>query len=145
MRMKNPDKVLRVELPSGIRKNVKRIDNEPAFAVITVGVRGAAQQTTTIAIDVEDAHAIIERLAWMLRDADGWCDEDKALVDGDLMTVDYFAECVRDGGFIDYDGVGDYVREVDGQRQVHMRRAYPSDFRENGAPEGATHVLWFNR
>lgn len=61
---------------------------------------------------------------------------------GDVMTVEEFGEHVRGGMFIDYDGWGNYIKDGKMSRK-HL--AHPSDFLQDGAPEGFTHVCWFNK
>ena len=62
---------------------------------------------------------------------------------GDLMTVEEFKACVKEGGFIDYDGWGHAVKDnmMDpGDPDYPIR---PSKlFR---IPKDATHIIWFNR
>lgn len=61
---------------------------------------------------------------------------------GDLMTIQEFIECVKDGTFIDYDGFGNYATAT------HVSNAYlqPSDIKDKGFDVlNFTHVLWYNR
>lgn len=61
---------------------------------------------------------------------------------GDLMMVDEFIECCKDGTFIDYDGHGAPVR--DGMVTKGMNHwVYPSEHHK--IPSDATHIIWFNR
>lgn len=69
---------------------------------------------------------------------------------GDLIPVADYLDMVRDGSLIDYDGMGDVVK--DGR---YAAAAYneatgwpdwimPSDG-DSLIPEDATHILWYNR
>lgn len=62
---------------------------------------------------------------------------------GHLMKIEHWKLSCEDGGFIDYDGFGDLVK--DEQLMGIFRR--PSDVTHNGRPipEDATHILWYNR
>jgi len=58
---------------------------------------------------------------------------------GNLMTVEEFKECCEGGGFIDYDGFGNPVKDGKASNQ----RIYPSE--RGFIPKDATHIVWFNR
>ena len=77
---------------------------------------------------------------------------------GDVMPLESFIDCVKSGGFIDYDGHG-YLS--DGKRMSNMI-VVPSKFEQGQTsifdilvehnemtwgriPEWATHVVWFNK
>lgn len=61
---------------------------------------------------------------------------------GDLMTVEDFAEAVRSGCFIDYDGFGEYATAT----QTSRIRIYPSEFRRTKIVDKRfTHIIWFNK
>lgn len=73
---------------------------------------------------------------------------------GTLMTVEDFAECVKTGGFIDYDGWGN-LAIVD---KCSSLTVTPSSFKKGKCftaifehrdqidiPDWATHVVWYNR
>ena len=70
---------------------------------------------------------------------------------GDLMTVTEFSHCVETGLFIDYDGDGVAVIQVDGVTKLDCPntpgerdyRISPSTI--SNIPEDATHIVWFNR
>ncbi len=59
--------------------------------------------------------------------------------DGDLMTVSEFLDCCNCGGFIDYDGFGNPVKD----NLLMDKLIYPS--RLFDIPEDATHIFWYNR
>jgi len=60
---------------------------------------------------------------------------------GDVMTLEHWIECVNDGGFIDYDGFGRYVRDgKESNIDVH-----PSDVEHNSVRDDFDTVIWFNR
>ena len=59
---------------------------------------------------------------------------------GDLMTLDDFQEMVDCGGFIDYDGYGNYV--LNGKESNFI--TWPSKFKIN-RDNRFTHIIWFNR
>ena len=61
---------------------------------------------------------------------------------GDLMTVQDWLDCVKCGGFIDYDGHGCLATE---EKQTNYD-IQPSDA-ANGFvfPTWATHIRWYNR
>jgi len=64
---------------------------------------------------------------------------------GDIMPRHEFIECVECGGFIDYDGMGNFATETmvedsgDWLKPSHLSRP---DF---VWPEWATHVCWYNK
>ena len=60
---------------------------------------------------------------------------------GNVMTLKEFIECVEDGGFIDYDGWGNYVR--DGKESNIMIK--PSDVKHNSVRTDFDTIIWFNR
>lgn len=62
--------------------------------------------------------------------------------DGDLMTIEDYMDSVACGLFIDYDGMGDAVK--DGYYMNRRSYVYPSKLGKD-IPEGATHILWYNR
>jgi len=62
---------------------------------------------------------------------------------GDLMTLERFIDCCNSGGFIDYDGVGQYAtssRMLSGRRGV-----FPSEIKEGKIDRRWSHIVWFNR
>jgi len=60
---------------------------------------------------------------------------------GHVMTVEEFYECCDDGGFIDYDGTGNYAVK-DMMSNVEIT---PSKILKIGINKRFTHVVWFNR
>lgn len=60
---------------------------------------------------------------------------------GDVMTLEDFIECCKSGGFIDYDGSGNYAR--DGKMSNITIKA--SDVRHNTIRTDFDTVVWFNR
>ena len=61
---------------------------------------------------------------------------------GDLITVEEFKDACNCGAFIDYDGMGDLVRDnkiVKGDSTW----IYPSTI--DTIPSDITHILWYNR
>ncbi len=60
---------------------------------------------------------------------------------GDLMTMKDFEECVESGGFIDYDGSGNYS---DGKQMSNIS-VYPSDVIANNHDKTWGFVVWFNK
>jgi len=60
---------------------------------------------------------------------------------GDVMSLENFIECVKDGGFIDYDGFGRYVIE----NQETDIEIYPSDVKNNAIRPNFDTIIWFNR
>jgi len=60
---------------------------------------------------------------------------------GDVMTLKSFLSCVKDGGFIDYDGFGHYIH--DGQ-ETNIE-IYPSDYRHNSIRYEFKKIVWYNR
>ena len=63
---------------------------------------------------------------------------------GDLMTVANFLVGVECGGFIDYDGHGNWSN---GTKCLASHTVYPSAVKEGitKVPQWATHIMWFNR
>jgi len=60
---------------------------------------------------------------------------------GDVMSLKTFLSCVKDGGFIDYDGFGCYVK--DGQ-ETNIE-IYPSDYHHNSIRYEFDTIVWYNR
>lgn len=62
---------------------------------------------------------------------------------GRLLTIEEWIECVDGGGFIDYDGSGNYS---DGKRMSNMSVS-PSDVDNDQIMknEEFTHIVWFNK
>jgi hypothetical protein len=60
---------------------------------------------------------------------------------GDVMSLEQFIECVKSGGFIDYDGFGHYVK--DGKESDIT--IYPSDLKHNAIREDFDTIIWYNR
>ena len=60
---------------------------------------------------------------------------------GHLFTLKEFCECVESGGFIDYDGWGNYVRD-NMESDIMIK---PSDIRHKMVRTDFTHVMWYNR
>jgi hypothetical protein len=61
---------------------------------------------------------------------------------GDVMSLDHFIECVKMGGFIDYDGFGYYMK--DGMETDVMIK--PSDVKHNMVrSDEFSEIQWFNR
>ena len=63
---------------------------------------------------------------------------------GDLMTMKDWLYSVECGGFIDYDGHGNYS---DGERLAENKMIKPSHVKNNRILKNPefTHVVWFNR
>ena len=67
---------------------------------------------------------------------------------GDLITIRDWLECVDQGAFIDYDGDGDLLEEIDGEFYLILSSVRPSMVKYgelNDHLEEATHVMWFNK
>jgi hypothetical protein len=60
---------------------------------------------------------------------------------GDVMSLKHFIENVKDGGFINYDGFGNYVKDG---KQSNIE-VYPSDVRRNRIRTDFDTIIWFNR
>ena len=60
---------------------------------------------------------------------------------GDLIPMEEWIDCVKSGGFIDYDGHGYYALENCRTRIV----VRPSDLANGMVDQTFTHVLWMNR
>jgi hypothetical protein len=60
---------------------------------------------------------------------------------GDVMSLDHFIECVKCGGFINYDGFGNYVRD-DKESNIEI---YPSDIKHGAVRKDFDTIIWFNR
>lgn len=101
-----------------------------------------------------DNNAIEEQITWLesfisklkineeVSTYANWKDSDSIYIDeiphyGDLFTIEEFDEMVEDHTIMDKDGIGYYS---DGE---HMARKYPVFYSDK--PEGATHVVWFNK
>ena len=60
---------------------------------------------------------------------------------GDVMSLEHWLECVAEGGFIDYDGHGYYVR--DGKESNIM--LHPSDVKHNSVRKDFDTIIWYNK
>lgn len=60
---------------------------------------------------------------------------------GHLMPLSEWIDCVREGGFIDYDGYGYYC--IGNQKSNVV--VYPSDLKYQSIRSGFDGVLWLNR
>lgn len=60
---------------------------------------------------------------------------------GDVMDLEDFIDNCKSGGFIDYDGSGNYVR--DGRKSDIT--IYPSDVEYNMIRKDFDQIIWFNR
>ncbi|MFA5366331.1 MAG: hypothetical protein WC333_00210 [Dehalococcoidia bacterium] len=60
---------------------------------------------------------------------------------GDVMSLDHFIECVNDGGFIDYDGYGHYVKDG---KETNIE-IYPSDVKYASIRLEFDTIIWYNR
>lgn len=60
---------------------------------------------------------------------------------GDVMSLNDFIETVRDGGFIDYDGSGNYVKDG----KMSNIDIYPSDVEYGAIRKDFDTIIWFNR
>lgn len=59
----------------------------------------------------------------------------------DVMSLNDFIECCNSGGFIDYDGSGDYVKDG----KIYNISIYPSDVENNAIRKDFDTIVWFNR
>jgi hypothetical protein len=60
---------------------------------------------------------------------------------GHVMQISKFIESCRSGGFIDYDGNGNYI-EGDKMTSINI---YPSDVKHGAIRPGFDKIVWFNR
>lgn len=60
---------------------------------------------------------------------------------GDHMTMEHFVNCCQVGGFIDYDGSGQYATATEMSDII----VEPSDIKSGVYRKDFTHVVWFNR
>ena len=61
--------------------------------------------------------------------------------DDDVMSLKDFIENVNNGGFIDYDGFGRYIR---GNQESNID-IYPSDIRHDAIRDDFDTIIWFNK
>ena len=60
---------------------------------------------------------------------------------GDVMSLKDFIENVKCGGFIDYDGYGNYVKDGK-ETDIEI---YPSDVKKGNIRKDFDTIIWFNR
>lgn len=60
---------------------------------------------------------------------------------GDVMSLSDFIESVKFGGFIDYDGSGNYVKDG----KMSDIDIYPSDYKAGAIRKDFDTIIWFNR
>lgn len=61
--------------------------------------------------------------------------------DDDVMSLKHWLGCVACGGFIDYDGYGNYVRDG----KISNIEIYPSDVKHNSVRKDFDTIIWYNR
>jgi hypothetical protein len=64
---------------------------------------------------------------------------------GDLITMKNFIRYCVNGWFIDYDGHGRYVVDVDGKKMMTNLYVHPSEVLDNSYKQKYKFVMWFNR
>jgi len=57
------------------------------------------------------------------------------------MPLDKFIDFVKEGGFIDYDGFGNYVKN----NEISDIEIYPSDLKYHSIRKDFDTIIWFNR
>ena len=62
-------------------------------------------------------------------------------LEGSLMTIKEYFECVEDHSLMDDDGYGHPVKENKKDTQLHI---WPSEV-ANHIPVDATHIIWYNK
>jgi len=72
-----------------------------------------------------------------------WKEETEMI--GDLFTLEDFIDNCKCGGFIDYDGSGNYAKEIDGKLMESNIDIYPSDIKHKSVRKDFTHVIWYNK
>jgi hypothetical protein len=60
---------------------------------------------------------------------------------GDKMSLKEFISCCKSGGFIDYDGSGEYIKNG----KCSGINIYPSDVEHNKIREDFTKIVWYNK
>lgn len=60
---------------------------------------------------------------------------------GDVMLLSDFIDNVKGGGFIDYDGFGNYCRD----NKMSNIEIYPSDVKRESIRTDFDTIIWFNR
>ena len=60
---------------------------------------------------------------------------------GDVMSLQDFVDAVKDGGFIDYDGSGEYVKDG----KMSGIAIHPSDVQYGAVRDDFDTIVWFNR
>lgn len=65
----------------------------------------------------------------------------KPLTKGSIMTLKDFVECVESGGFIDYDGSGNYYKDG----KVTDISIYPSYVKMGKYRKDFDKIMWYNR
>jgi hypothetical protein len=61
--------------------------------------------------------------------------------DADVMSIKDFIDCCNDGGFIDYDGFGEYMKDG----KLSDITIYPSDVTHNMVRKDFDTIVWYNR
>jgi len=60
---------------------------------------------------------------------------------GDEMSLEEFIECVKEGGFIDYDGSGEYAKDG----KMSGITIHPSDVKHKAIRKDFDTIIWFNK
>ena len=73
--------------------------------------------------------------------SENWIDCEIDRYQGHLMTFEEWAEDVKSGSFIDYDGYGDLL---DKDYSFLNKTYYPSKYKGR-TPKNAKYILWYNK
>ena len=63
----------------------------------------------------------------------------------DVIPVDELIELVTSLSFVDYDGFGYWITDIESRLMDTTERVYPSEVEAGRINPQATHVAWFNR
>jgi len=64
---------------------------------------------------------------------------------GNVMPLDTFIYCVKEGEFIDYDGYGHYIEKFVEKDMMTNIEIYPSDVKNGNIRKEFSKIIWFNR
>lgn len=88
--------------------------------------------------EVSDKYASISRLYRLVKTPTY---KDELPNYGDVMTLKDFVSCCKCGGFIDYDGSGNYMKDG----KISNINILPSDVKYGMVRKDFDQIIWFNR
>lgn len=139
------DKKQRKKLLKGITKALEKLSEAKESYYNAFAFSGALKGGTVIMDKIQELETLFRKPLYQLSE------ERRLLIDnyslnpisefGDHMSFKKFKNCCEGGGFIDYDGSGNYATK-DKESNITIM---PSDFKNGNVRDDFTHVVWYNK